>query len=108
MLRPVECSAFSEPSNRSTVSRQKASMKAAYRSTSAGRAASKASRKCRLPWAACPATAASKPCSAWSASSASQASASRDGGTAKSSVIRVVPGARAPPTAATKALRALQ
>lgn len=52
MFRPVECSAFREPSNRSTVSRQKASMKAPYRSTSAGSAASKASMKCRLPWAA--------------------------------------------------------
>lgn len=108
MLRPVECSAFREPSKRSTVSRQKASMKAPYRSTSAGSAASKASRKCRLPWAACPATAASKPCRAWSSRSASQASASLEGGTAKSSVIRVVPGARAPPTAVTKALRAVQ
>ncbi len=29
MFRPVACSAFSEPSKRSTVSRQNASMKAA-------------------------------------------------------------------------------
>lgn len=36
------------------------------------------------------------------------ASASRDGGTAKSSVIRVVPAGREPPTAVTKALRAFQ
>ncbi|RPK36203.1 hypothetical protein EES39_32140 [Streptomyces sp. ADI92-24] len=83
-------------------------MNAAYRSTSEGFAASKASRKCRLPWAAWPATAASKPCSAWSASSASHASASREGGTAKSSVISVVPDGREPPTAVTKALRAFQ
>ncbi len=52
MLRPVACSAFREPSKRSTVSLQNSSMKAAYRSTSDGSAASNASRKCRLPWAA--------------------------------------------------------
>ncbi len=52
MLRPVACSAFSDPSKRSTVIRQKSSMKAAYRSTSDVFDASKASRKCRLPWAA--------------------------------------------------------
>lgn len=38
----------------------------------------------------------------------SQASASSDGGTAKSSVISVVPDGREPPTAVTKALRAFQ
>ncbi len=52
MFRPVACSALSEPSNRSTVIRQNASMKAAYRATSEGSPASKASRKWRLPWAA--------------------------------------------------------
>lgn len=83
-------------------------MKAAYRSTSAGQDASKASRKWRLPCAAWPATAASKPCRVWSSSSASHASASRSGGTAKSSVISVVPDGRAPPTAVTNALRAFQ
>lgn len=52
MLRPVACSALSEPSKRSTVRRQNSSMNAAYRSTSSGLPASKASRKCRLPCAA--------------------------------------------------------
>lgn len=53
-------------------------------------------------------TAASKPCRVWSSISASHASASRDGGTAKSSVISVVPEGREPPTAVTNALRAFQ
>lgn len=52
MLRPVACSALSDPSKRSTVRRQNSSMNAAYRSTSDGFAASKASRKCRFPCAA--------------------------------------------------------
>ena len=103
MLRPVPCSALSEPSYLPTTSSTTSRMNASKRAISAAWLRSGVTRKCRLPADACPKITPRIAVTPNRRMRSSAPSARRSGGKQTSSRMNDVPVGRAPPTEAEQA-----